>query len=170
MLIFKTIVRPYTQLYIVTLVKLQQSEKILLRMIATGTTLQKSRTRFIQDANIYISTVESYITQRLVKYYDSAIIFSRQSSDAHFLASFTHHTLYKTIHRPSTSMTTCTTPCFTYKEFMLFFFYFCQSKRDDEVLVRPKIIDFNYSTSFITFKQCKKFIELITDEALFIDL
>jgi len=58
----------YRELYISTLVKLQQFENRLLRTIVTGTTLQRRKIKFIRDT-LHISTVKSFITQRHIKFY-----------------------------------------------------------------------------------------------------
>ena len=76
MVIFKAVIRPallygyplYWELYISTLVNIQQFENRLLRTIVMGTALQRNRTRFIRDT-LKISTVLSYITQRQIKFF-----------------------------------------------------------------------------------------------------
>ena len=81
-LIFKAVIRPallygsplYRELYISTLVKIQQFENRLLWTIAMGTTLQRSRARFIRDT-FNISTVKSYITQRHINFSTTCAIW-----------------------------------------------------------------------------------------------
>lgn len=76
LLIFKAVIRPallygsplYRELYISTLIKLQQFENRLLKTIVVGTSLQRNRTRHIRDT-LKITTVKSYITQRHIKFF-----------------------------------------------------------------------------------------------------
>jgi hypothetical protein len=114
-LIFKTVIRPtllyrsplYRELYVSTLIKLQQFENRLLL-------LKRDKIKFIRDT-LHISTVKSFIIQRHIQFYHnihhmSSPLFSHVRAPTYMLAPITHHKHHTTTHWPLTPIRKKTTP------------------------------------------------------------